>query len=427
MFHPIGFAKELVDLSMVIDTPLGYDPFVETAPSLPIQLNVGVIGAGGRISTVLKNVRRHAPGIRIVALCDPDANAIDKARNELEAGDAVVCATPEELCSREDVDWVFIGSWNCLHAEHTETAFLGGKHVFCEKPLALTLSEAERMHTSWLKADRIFAIGLVLRYSPLYREVHRLLQSGRLGRLLSFEFNETLEFNHGGYIHGNWRRFTQNAGSHLLEKCCHDLDLALWLVGARPTRVASFGGCSFFTPENIGEQHRIGPSPAGGLAFEGWKDAHNVNPFTSEKNIVDHQVAILEFTNGVHASFHTHCMAGLPERRFYLIGSEGSLRVDAYTGRIELKRVGWNEHVEIIEPTQGDGHAGADDPMARELAECMAGLRLPSAGFFEGLQSLVVAEAMDSAMRKGQVFDLKPLWTRADQLRWRPSRTPYEE
>jgi predicted dehydrogenase len=383
--------------------------------TIPATARIGVIGAGGRICGVLKRLLQIAPGVRVTAVCDPDADSV--ARCHADVGPhAVVCADAAELCARADVDWVFIGSWNSLHAAQTITAFTAGKHVFCEKPLALSLDEAERMHAAWRASGRTFALGLVLRYSPLYRAVRSALDSGKIGRLLSFEFNETLGFNHGGYIHGNWRRHTRNAGSHLLEKCCHDLDLALWLAGDLPTRVASFGGCSFFTPENQFHQERIGPDASGRPAFEAWTDANRVNPFTADKDIVDHQVAILEFPGGVRATFHTHCMAALPERRFYLLGSEGTLRCDAYTGKVELRRIGWDEPLEITNPIDGDGHAGADGPMVREMAECMAGLRAPAAGFAEGLRSLVVAQAVDQAMREGRVVDLVPLWARVRAL-----------
>lgn len=382
---------------------------------VPAATRIGVIGSGGRICGVLKLLLEIAPGMRISAVYDPDPASVDRCRTSV-APDAAVCASEAELCGRDDIDWVFIGSWNSQHAAQAIAAFAAGKHVFCEKPLALSLEEASAMHAAWRASGRTFALGLVLRYSPLYRAARAAIEAGKIGRLLSFEFNETLLFNHGGYIHGNWRRHTRNAGSHLLEKCCHDLDLALWLAGDLLARVASFGGRTFFTPENRVHQERIGPDAEGRPAFEAWSDPARVNPFTDDKDIIDHQVAILEFAGGVRATFHTHCMAALPERRFYMLGSEGTLRLDAYTGKLELRRVGWNEPLELTSPIDGDGHAGADGPMARELAECMAGLRAPAAGFDEGLRSLVVAQAVDQAMHEGRVVDLAPLWARVRTL-----------
>jgi len=400
----------------------------DTVPSIPIRgrarqvavmkkssLSIGVIGTGGRIRSVLAILRGIDPGIRIAAVTDPDPAAISAFRDAL-GSDAAVCPDADRLCARPDIDWVFIGSWNCFHAEHAIAALEAGKHVFCEKPLALSVAEAERMHAAWRASGKTFALGLVLRYSPLYCAAREAIERGRIGRLLSFEFNETLSFNHGGYIHGNWRRHRRLAGSHLLEKCCHDLDLALWLAGDLPARVASFGGCSFFRPENRFHQERIGPGPEGRPAFQSWPDPHGVDPFTEDKDIVDQQVAILEFAGGVRATFHTQALSGLPERRFYLNGTEGSLRLDAYTGRLEIGRIGWGETVEVTTPIAGDGHAGADEPMCRGLLACMRGEQPPAAGVAEGIRSLVVSEAIDRAMREGRVVGLASEWERVRDL-----------
>ena len=379
------------------------------------HVRIGVIGAGLRMTTVLRGLLAESPESKITAVHDPDKAALHRFRSDL-APDAAVCPDAESLCSRSDVDWVFIGSFNCHHAAHTICAFAAGKHVFCEKPLALSLDEAAAMQTAQEASGRLFALGLVLRYSPLYRKMRALLDEGTIGDIQSFEFNETLVFNHGGYIHGNWRRHRHLAGTHLLEKCCHDFDLALWLVGDLPVRVASFGGCSFFKSENAHHAERIGPSPEGQPAYQSWPDINRISPFNDDKSIVDHQVAILEFSKGVRATFHTNCNVAIAERRFYIIGTNGSLRADAYTGLVEVRRIGWEEPLVVHQPVQGDSHAGGDAMMAKEIAEVLAGQREPAAGFIEGLRSLTTIAALDAAMDTGTVIDLRGTWAAAARI-----------
>jgi predicted dehydrogenase len=344
-------------------------------------------------------------------LVDPDPLAL-RATREMFGAKIPVYRSAAELATRTDVDWVFIGSFNCHHAASAVAAFRAGKNVFCEKPLALNLTDGLAMHRAWRASGRTFAFGLVLRYSPLYQKTRELLAAGRIGRVISFEFNETLSFNHGGYIHGNWRRWRKLAGTHLLEKCCHDIDLATWLVEDVPVRVASFGGCDFFTPANARHARRIGPSPRGDKAYRSWPDPHGVNPFTSDKDIVDNQVAILEFAGGVRATFHTNCHAGIPERRFYILGTEGALRADACTSQIELRRIGWGADSQHWDFGAGGGHAGGDEVMARGLAATLRGNAKPEAGMVEGLRSLAIANAIDQAMDTGSVVNLRPIWKR---------------
>jgi Predicted dehydrogenases and related proteins len=128
-------------------------------------------------------------------------------------------------------------------------ALAAGKNIFLEKPLATTLEDCLAIRSAQKKSGAQVFFGFCLRYAPHFRRVKQIVTSGDLGDILSFEFNETLFFSHGGYIVGNWRRLTKNAGPHILEKCSHDMDIANWLLGSRAVRVASFGGRNFFTPK----------------------------------------------------------------------------------------------------------------------------------------------------------------------------------
>jgi len=233
-----------------------------------------------------------------------------------------------------------------------------------------------------------------------------------VGDIISMEFNETLDFNHGGYIMGDWRRLTRNAGSHLLEKCCHDIDLANWMVGCNVSRVASFGGLDFFLPRNKKHIQRLGKNAEGQDAYRTWQGLVNLNPFTSKKDIVDNQVALIEYSNGVRATFHTNCNAGIPERRMYILGTEGALRADVISGTIEMKRIGFNTKIENIDAGVSGGHGGGDEVLGRELADSMLKGIAPMTGLMDGLKSAIVCFAIDTAMETGHVVQLEPYWKR---------------
>jgi predicted dehydrogenase len=360
---------------------------------------------------VLEYLLAAAPAARIVitAAHDPDPEAL-KALRSVSGADFETVESEEALARHRKVDWVFIGSWNVFHARQAIAALMAGKNVFCEKPLATTAADCLAVRDAVEKSGRVFAFGLVLRYSPLYQKIRELVITGRIGRIVSLEFNETLGFNHGGYIFGNWRRKSANAGSHLLEKCCHDLDLVNWITGSLPMRVASFGGRNFFLPVNAHHVERIGPSADGKPAYSTWADPARVSPFSEGADIMDNQVAILEYANGVRATFHTNCNTGLPERRIYLCGTEGSLRADASDGIIELQRIGHEPKIERIETGGAGGHAGGDEVMARGLAGTLLEGRKPLASVEEGLQSCAVAFAIDRALAEGTVVDLHSWW-----------------
>jgi len=377
-------------------------------------VGVGVIGAGARVRAVVGRILRESKGaVHVKAVFDPDPVAVKEALREF-GGDVVVCGSEDDLLNASGCDWVFIGSPNCFHSEHAIKALDAGKNVFCEKPLATNLEDCFAIKKSVEESGRMFAFGLVLRYSPHYQKIHELLTSGAIGRIVSFEFNETLHFSHGGYIFGNWRRSKDIAGSHILEKCCHDLDLANWLIGSRPARVASFGGRDFFTPDHAGQVARIGLDSQGRSAYGTWIDHRSIDPFSPGADIVDNQVAILQYESGVKATFHTNCNTALAERRFYLCGTEGTLKADSITGTIEVQRIGHDTPVEMIKTTQFADHSGGDTVMTQGLLDAMLEGAEPLATVHHGISAFIVAHAIDEALLTTGVVEMAPLWRRLD-------------
>ena len=370
---------------------------------------IGVIGCGSRIQSLLRTLCRPGSDVEVAAVCDTNPKSVASARETFEPH-VRVYKDYRKLVRDPDVDWVFIGSWNCCHRDHAVAALRAGKHVFCEKPLATTLADCLAMRRAHEKSSSLFCVGFPLRYRPDYRTLRQLIEDGVIGHIVSMEFNETIHFAHGGFIHGDWRRWRKNAGSHLLEKCCHDIDLAHWMTGSLPRRVASFGGCDYFVPRNRHYMTSVGKPPRGQAPFSMWnRVGGNANPFTARKDIVDNQVAIMEFANGVRATFHTNCSTAIGERRMYICGTEGTARLAGRT--IEVRRIGYQEHPRLIEPkhTRG-GHGGADTVMLGELKDSMLkGSPMPTT-LDDGLKSVVTCLGIDKAMDTGRVVNMTPLW-----------------
>lgn len=375
--------------------------------------DIGLIGVGSMGRYVADLVQKKSNEVALTSLYDPNEKSVSRTREYL-GFDGQVCDSVETLLAGR-CDWVMIASWNCYHAEQSIAAFNAGKHVFCQKPLATTLEECLAMRAAWRESGKQFVIGFTLRYSPHYRKLKRLIADGAIGDIVSIDFNETLGFNHGGYIMGDWRRLKENAGSHVLEKCCHDIDIVNWLVDARARRVASFGGTDFFTPDNERHIQRLGVDEKGRDAYRVRRGTIGENPFTGDKDIVDNQVVILEFDNHVRASFHMNSNSGIPERRMYIVGTEGAIRSDVISGRIELARVGFNERVTDLSGEAVGMHGGGDDVLATELVSAMLQGTPMSAGIDEGLAAAVTCFAIDEALDTGQVVDMAGWWDRVDR------------
>jgi len=378
---------------------------------------IGVLGYGRRMETVLRNVVQSGRGqVRVEAFYDTSEKTA--ARIAAANPGIRVCRSVAELVGLDTIDWVFIGSFNAAHRDHAVAALEAGKHVFCEKPVATTRAHCLDILAACRRHPRqSFGVGFVLRYSAFYRQMKQWIDAGRLGELISLEFNETLAPYHGAAMHGNWRRRTAWSGPMILEKCCHDMDILLWLTGSRPARVASFGGLNFFKAKNAhyNDLYPVGPNGyryydrglATGFAVG---EEHNITPFNDDKDTVDNQVAILEMENEVRASFH-YCMHSAQlERRFYMCGTRGTIRGDVLTGRLEYTPVGWDPQTEVVRPIAGNDHGNAEEPMAHDVVECMLrGTPLPTTAE-DGVRAAFVSLALEEARVSGQVVDMRPYW-----------------
>lgn len=370
------------------------------------KIGVAVLGLGNRGRGVVGNLLRDSEGgVEILAGYDPDKAVMAETIGLWNhTGITKECGSLEEALATPGVEWVMVFSPNVYHKEQILAAFQAGKHVFSEKPLATAIADCQEIYEAHGKSGKLFATGFVLRYAPIYRKAKEILDSGKLGKLIAIDGNENITPEHGGYIMCNWRRLTRYAGPHILEKCCHDLDLINWFVGSLPSRVASFGGRNFFTPENEKLMEKYGKK-----TFCSWWDPHAIeSPFSGDTDLMDNSIAIAEFRNEVRVAFTATMSNAIPERRLYFSCSEGTMKLDLYPGKLYYRCLGGEGVIEVAIP--GDGHGGGDSYIMKELYATMTTGAKPKCSGDEGLESAVYALALDQAARTKQVVDLEPVW-----------------
>ena len=369
-------------------------------------VTVAVIGGGLRSQAVLRCLQNSAAGnLKIAAIYDPDKAVAANLAGLL--GDPAVLLTDsaEAAVNAAGVEWVLVFSPNAFHREHILMSFAAGKHVFSEKPLATAIDDCLRINAAHKRSGKLFATGFVLRYSPVYRKVKELLDSGVLGRIMSIEANENIAPEHGGYIMANWRRKTELAGPHILEKCCHDLDLLEWFTNSLPERVMAVADRQFFVPEN---EFLMKKYPR--ELFLRWSDPHRIeSPFTGDGDLDDMIFSITEFRNKVLVSFSATMCNSIPERRMRFHCQYGTLIVDFYSMMLRYHLLGETEERRINFPP-GGGHAGGDQILANELWDSMLNNKEPSCSGSEGLKSAVYALALDQSARERRPIDLEDIW-----------------
>ena len=371
------------------------------------KIRIAVIGTGERSTTVVGHLLKDKKrAVKIVSVYDPDQEEMERATGIWEQPDAKLCNSYKEAIQTPGVDWVMIFSPNSHHCEHILEAFKNGKNVFSEKPLATTIKDCQAIYSAQQKSGCTFATGFVLRYAPLYRAAKEVLDSGKLGKILSINADENIDPHHGAYIMTNWRRLSCNAGPHILEKCCHDLDLLNWFCGSLPSKVAAFGSLDFFVPANKNLYKKYP------VAFTGWRDPHKTkeNAFTSDKDMLDTQVCIAQYRNGIKVHFQATMSNVIPERRMYFSCTQGSLIVEQYSGTLQYRSLSDTSTHTMNNFVTAGGHNGGDSVITKELYDVMIHGGQPKCSGSEGLESAVFALSLDQAMRENKIIDLEPVW-----------------
>ncbi|MGO7447050.1 Gfo/Idh/MocA family protein [Rhizobium ruizarguesonis] len=378
-------------------------------------MKVGIIGLGFRLGYLGYVFKAIDSSFDIVGYVDPEPAGLPGLTEKgISVGKAY--GSPEELLASEKLDLLMIGSPNHLHLDHIRLGLQAGLKVFCEKPIVTTIAESiELAHLMAKFGHERLMVGLVLRYSPLYKDLRAIQAEGKLGQIVSIEASEHIEPYHGAFFMRDWRRYERYSGSFMLEKCCHDLDLYNGVAGARPERVASFGGRKSFIPANDPAREGINDLELFHRKPSGWMGSDKV--FDSDADIIDYQVAIVEYANGVGMNFHTNLNVPDQFRRFAIMGSRGMAEGDFVRGYLDVhEQLTGNKIVENkYVATELSQHYGADEQMASDLLESVrTGLELP-VSTLNALEAGILALAMDEARMKKAVVDLRPIWDRFDE------------
>jgi predicted dehydrogenase len=368
---------------------------------------IAIIGLGQRIAHVLAAMKEVGWEFDIAGYADPSPVGLP-ILNERNIGAGKAYASVAALLREGPFDLVMIGSPNHLHYEHLLASFEAGSAIFAEKPIVRTEEETLALARHLAAAPPLF-VGLVMRSMPIVREVIARVDSGALGDIVSLDATEHLPPEHGGYLARNWRRKESWGGSYLLDKVCHDFDIFGRIAGARASVVASFGGRRIFDPAHASENE------AYSSVDSGWAGANDA--FHSDMDVTDHQIAIVEYANGVRLSFHSNSHVSLQERRWYLAGTEGTLIADLVRNRLMSRAAhdrGKPERIDYGGRT-ADSHNGADQAMARDLLAALEGRAVFPVTPFESVEAGLTVMAIDRAMRDGRMVDCGPIWADYDR------------
>ncbi len=369
-------------------------------------LTFAVAGAGSRgavfASWVLDNFGKGA----VQAVAEPD----DERRSRIAAQHGI-CPTRQfrswqEMLSQPKLAEVLINA--TMDREHLGSACAAmkqGYHMLLEKPLATTLREATEIDYVRRETGRIVSVCHSLRYHAAFERTKDLIESGRIGEVVSLDQLEAVEHIHQShsFVRGNWANEGQSTFM-LLAKSCHDIDVIDWLIDRPCEEVNSFGSLSHFRAENA-------PPGAPKYCVEGcpvedtcpyhaakvygasseWRHSggfdglsqeeivrrlrfsrYGVCVYQADNDAVDHQVVAMRFAGGVTATFTMTAFTPWGGRYVRVHGSKGYLEVRVDQRSIDMWEF-WdgNRHTRIEIPDEPGSHGGGDGRLMWDLVEAV--------------------------------------------------------
>lgn len=223
-----------------------------TPPATPAAdaIPTAVIGTGGRGTQDMRAVLQHG---KVVALCDTKADRLAAAA-ELARRDApFTTAEWRRVIDRKDVEAIVIATPPHLHAEMAVAALQAGKHVYCEKPVAITPETVAQVVKAARASGKVFVVGQQLRSYKRIGAAVQKIRSGAIGDVLMVKAQRHSEsdLSHTGSS-ADWFFDVEKSGGYLIEMSVHNLDLCNWAVGATPVRAAGFGGILLYKDDPPG-------------------------------------------------------------------------------------------------------------------------------------------------------------------------------
>jgi myo-inositol 2-dehydrogenase/D-chiro-inositol 1-dehydrogenase len=259
------------------------------------RLRIGIAGLGRLGRRHAQNLAQRTPGAELVAACSPVAEELAWAKDTL--GVRNLHSDYATLLQQKDVEAVFLVTPTSLHPAHLIQALQAGKHVFCEKPLALDLAECMRVEAEAAKHPGLkVMIGYGRRFDPSYADAYAKVRAGAIGTPFLVR-SQNLDMNDPS---GFFVRFAPTSGGIFLDCSVHDIDLARWFLGApKPLRVFAAGTVAI---------------------HEGLREFGDV----------DNGVATCEFEGGKLACFYaSRTMAHGHETSTEVFGTQGRLAIGA--------------------------------------------------------------------------------------------------
>lgn len=246
-------------------------------------ITVAIVGLGNRGMYAYGNrILDRSDEIKVVAAADVDAERLAfMAANHGISPENCFNSADELIAQPKLADLLFICTQDKDHHKEAIAALEKGYHLILEKPISPSLKECKEIAETAKKYDRQVLVCHVLRYTPFYAKLKEIIDSNVIGDIITVNAEECVGYWHQAhsFVRGNWRN-TEESAPMILAKCCHDMDILLWLLDKKCKKLTSFGSLKHFKAEKA-------PAGASERCFDCPKEVRAKCPYDCEKFYLD--------------------------------------------------------------------------------------------------------------------------------------------
>ncbi|WP_227462032.1 Gfo/Idh/MocA family protein [Culturomica massiliensis] len=362
------------------------------------KVTIVAIGAGNRMNAYAEYIRMHPEEVELVAVVDPNEARRQHYATSFKLLPARCFASWEDFLSGPKVaDAVFLCTPDHLHYRPAMMALEKGYHILLEKPIAQSWQQCLDIVQKARENNCIVGVCHVLRYHPYFRKIREVIDSGKLGEMITLNHQEEvgIERMTHAFVRGLWRR-EEETNPMILSKACHDLDLLVWLTGKKCREVSSFGSLKWFKESNApaGSTARCTDGclvektcpysaihlyyrqkrwlrhfdlPEEGDADEVILKELREGPYgrcvyRCDNDVVDHQVVSMRMENDVTVNFSMDAFTREGARKTHIMFSGGELSGNEKSLTIKYFQPGLTDEVYDFTDSSGECnyHGGAD-------------------------------------------------------------------
>ena len=320
-----------------------------------MTLSWGLIGTGDIARKRIAPALRDLPSCTLAAVCRGRPEQAESFAQEF--GAPRWYATAAELISDPQVDAVYIATPVRLHAAQAIAAADAGKHVLCEKPMAISVVECDDMIAACRSNGVALGVAYYRHFYPAVARIRSILASGDVGDPVLAQVNAFEHFDPPLEHPRHWLVVrAQAGGGPMFDFGCHRIEVLLDLLG--PVRGVT--------------------SMVGNVAFS--------------RDVEDTAIAVLEFERGGYATLSVTHAAREPQDTLTIFGTEGSIHVESLNAGVMRVRRGSHETVESLPP-----HANLHQPLIEDFAAAVLAKRTPTVPGEIGRAVAVVEERIYAA------------------------------